>query len=117
LMYSMLVAPSIKARLVGVTQVRPMQRRRSLDTPTQRRETLTRMRAAWQNTELAGLSQQECQTSPAGTDVLVSVARLPLCERPDIGNFAAFVRPGIDRPQLVGLAILDHGGVVRALGE
>src|SRR5262249_10871770 len=32
LMYSMLVAPSIKARLVGATQVRPMQRR-SLDTP------------------------------------------------------------------------------------
>src|SRR5262245_5811608 len=33
LMYSMLVAPSIKAPLVGATQVRPMQRRRSLDTP------------------------------------------------------------------------------------
>src|SRR5499433_306176 len=67
LMYSMLVAPSIKARLVGVTQVRPMQRR-SLDTPTQRRATLTRTRAAWQDTELSGISQQECRTSPAGAD-------------------------------------------------
>jgi hypothetical protein len=46
-----------------------------------------------------------------------SFARLPLCERPDIGNFAALVRPGINRPQLVGLAILDHGRVVRTLGE
>src|SRR5262249_1318850 len=44
-------------------------------------------------------------------------ARLPLCERPDIGNFAALVRPGIDRPEFVGLAILDHGRVVRTLGE
>src|SRR5215831_3232934 len=62
LMYSMLVAPSIKARLVGATQVRPMQRR-SLDTPTQRRATLARTRAAWQDTELAGISQHECRTS------------------------------------------------------
>ena len=46
-----------------------------------------------------------------------SFARLPLCERPDIGNFAALVRPGIDRPELVGLAILDHGRVVRTLGD
>src|SRR5215467_1184295 len=46
-----------------------------------------------------------------------SFARLPLCERPDIGNFAALVRPGIDRPELVGLAILDHRRVVRTLGE
>src|SRR5262249_13194570 len=54
LMYSMLVAPQIKARLVGATQVRPMQRR-SLGTPTQRRTTLARTRAAWQDTELAGI--------------------------------------------------------------
>src|SRR5215468_1547737 len=47
----------------------------------------------------------------------VSFARLPLCERPDIGNFAALVRPGIDRPELVGLAILDHRRVVRTLGD
>src|SRR6516162_1308457 len=47
----------------------------------------------------------------------VSFARLPLCERPDIGNFAALVRPGIDRPELVGFAILDHRRVVRTLGE
>src|SRR5215468_1546277 len=53
LMYSMLVAPSIKARLVG---------------PTQRRATLARTRAAWQDTELAAISQQECRTSPAGAD-------------------------------------------------
>ena len=46
-----------------------------------------------------------------------SFARLPLCERPDIGNFAALVRPGIDRPELVGLAVLDHRRVVRTLGE
>src|SRR5262245_13707155 len=52
-----------------------------------------------------------------GADALVLVARLPFCERPDIGHFAALVRPGVDRPQLVGLAILDHRGVVRALGE
>src|SRR5215831_6241387 len=68
LIYSMLVAPSIKARLVGATQVRPMQRRRSLDTPTQRRATLTRTRAAWQDTELAGVSQQESGTSPKGAN-------------------------------------------------
>src|SRR5262252_11028056 len=116
LMYSISVAPSIKARCVGATQVRPIERR-SLDTSTHRQATSTRTRAALQNTEPAAISQQECRTSAAGADVLVSVARLPLCERPDIGNFAALVRPGIDRPQLVGLAILDHGGVVRALGE
>src|SRR6516162_8491153 len=46
-----------------------------------------------------------------------SFARLPLCERPDIGNFAALVRPGIDRPELAGLAVLDHRRVVRTLGE
>ena len=51
-------------------------------------------------------------------DVLrFSFARLPLCERPDIGNFAALVRPGIDRPELVGLAVLDHRRVVRTLSE
>src|SRR5262249_56518521 len=77
LMYSMLVAPQINARLVGATQVRPMQRR-SLDTPTQRRTTLARTRAAWQDTELAGISQQECRASPAAADVLVSLARPPL---------------------------------------
>src|SRR5262249_27581358 len=97
LMYSMLVAPQIKARLVGATQVRPMQRR-SLGTPTQRRTTLARTRAAWQDTELAGISQQECRTSPAGADVFVSVAPLPLCERPDIREFAAPLRPRIARP-------------------
>src|SRR5262245_48296213 len=35
--------------------------RRSLDTPTQRRATLARTRAAWQDTELAGISQQACR--------------------------------------------------------
>src|SRR5262249_4466610 len=113
LMYSISVPPWIKARGVGATQVRPIERR-SLDTSTHRRATSNRTRAAWQDSELAGISQQECRPAAAGADVLVSVARLPLCERPDIGHLAAFVRPGIDRPQLVGLAILDHGGVVRA---
>ena len=46
---------------------------------------------------------------------LVSFARLPLCERPDIGNFTALVGPGIDRPEFVGLAILDHCRIVRTL--
>src|SRR5437016_8923092 len=48
---------------------------------------------------------------------LLSVARLPLLERENIGNFAALVRPGIDRPQLAGLAALDRRRAVRALGE
>ena len=48
---------------------------------------------------------------------LVSFARLPLCERPDIGNFTALVGPGIDRPEFVGLAILDHCRIVRTLSE
>jgi hypothetical protein len=48
---------------------------------------------------------------------LVSSARLPLCERPDIGNFTALVGPGIDRPEFVGLAILDHCRIVRTLSE
>src|SRR5215471_4964840 len=46
-----------------------------------------------------------------------SFARLPFGERKDVGNFTALVSPGIDRPELVGLAILDHGRVVRTLGE
>src|SRR6266567_369289 len=50
-------------------------------------------------------------------DVFISPAGLPLCERPDIGNFTALVSPGIDRPELVRLAILDHCRIVRTLGE
>ena len=50
-------------------------------------------------------------------DILISSARLPLCERPDIGNFTALVGPGIDRPEFVGLAILDHCRIVRTLSE
>src|SRR6266511_3829664 len=65
LMYSILVAPWIKARLLGATHVRPIQRR-SLDTPTHRRAALTRTRAALQDSEPAGISQQECRTSADG---------------------------------------------------
>ncbi len=48
---------------------------------------------------------------------LISSARFPLCERPDIGNFTTLVGPGIDRPEFVGLAILDHCRIVRTLSE
>src|SRR5262249_30882281 len=47
----------------------------------------------------------------------LSVPRLPLGEREDVGDFAALVRPGIDRPQRARLALLDHCRVVRTLGE
>src|SRR5262249_53624436 len=46
-----------------------------------------------------------------------SFARLPFGEWKDVGNFTALVSPGIDRPEFVGLAILDHRRVVRALGD
>jgi hypothetical protein len=42
-----------------------------------------------------------------------NLARFPLCERENIGNFAALVGPGVDRPELIALAIPDHCGVVR----
>src|SRR6266566_4164017 len=48
---------------------------------------------------------------------LASFARFPLCEREDIGNFAALVGPGIDRPELIGLAIPDHCRVVRTFSD
>jgi hypothetical protein len=48
---------------------------------------------------------------------MASLARLPLAEREDIGDFAALVRPGIDGPELVGPTIPDHRGVVRTLGQ
>src|SRR6266516_917956 len=70
LMYSILVAPWIKARLLGGTRVRPIQRR-SLDTSTHRRATLTRTRAALQDSEPAGISQQECRTSADGLHLKV----------------------------------------------
>ena len=46
-----------------------------------------------------------------------SFSGFPLCKRKDIGSFTALVSPGIDRPELVGLAIPDHCRVVRTLGE
>src|SRR5436190_21709161 len=49
--------------------------------------------------------------------VLPSVAVLPLCQRKDVGHLTAFVRPGIDRPQLAALAVPDHRRVVRTLRE
>ena len=70
--------------------------------------------------EISGASTTPCgrtRTSSRKPDILVSSARLPLCEWPDIGNFTALVGPGIDRPEFVGLAILDHCRIVRTLSE
>src|SRR5262249_49568541 len=52
-----------------------------------------------------------------GLNAVVLSACLPLCERPDIGNFTALASPWIYRPELVGLAVLDHGRIVRPLGD
>jgi hypothetical protein len=42
-----------------------------------------------------------------------NLARFPLCERENIGKFAALVGPRVDRPELFAFAIPDHCGVVR----
>jgi hypothetical protein len=42
----------------------------------------------------------------------LNLARFPLCERENIGNFAALVGPGVDRPELIAFTIPDSCGVV-----
>src|SRR5258707_15066625 len=75
-------------------------------------------RVAWTGRGRHRIFNRRMRAARSYEDVFrFSFARLPLCERPDIGNFAALVRPGIDRPELVGLAILDHDRVVRTLGD
>ena len=43
-----------------------------------------------------------------------SAAGEPFFDRPHVGQFGVIVRPGVDGPALVGLAVADHGGEMRA---
>ena len=84
-------------------------------------ERASRHLAFFQSTDIAAVLNQlvsttaQYQRQVEVTDISGSSARLPLGDRPDVGNLTALVSPGIDRPELVGLAVLDHCRIVRTL--